>query len=138
MLFTTNVVPIVNLAFTGLSLPTSGAVDFSDIIHSFDHDKSNSTSQLIKSKARNFRKFLKYVNGTTKSGYNLLFSVGALPIDFVLYSIDLILVVLLLIFSLLVASFSVAASLTSSLKYFHRLLDFLNNFHYILTNYISA
>ena len=59
-LFIWNVVPVVCIASTSKSgrlafgLPaTLGAIDISDIIHSFDHDQSSSVSQLINGKSKN-------------------------------------------------------------------------------------
>ena len=81
-----------------------GVIDISDLIHSFDHDKSSSISQLINSKSRDLQKLLKYLNGTSASSILLLF--GVLPIIFVLYSKDLLVTVLLLFNLLLALSFS--------------------------------
>ena len=52
---------------------------------------------------------LKYFNGTTASVSNILLLFGVLPIIFVLYSKDLLVVILLFIL-LLLLSFSVASS----------------------------
>ena len=75
---------------------TSGVLYTSDIIHSFDHEKSGSISQLINCKSVNLQKLLNYANGTNLSGFNVLLSFGVLPINFVLFSKDLLVIVLLL------------------------------------------
>ena len=78
---------------------TSRVLDISDIIQFLVHDKSSSVSQLVKGKSRNLRKLLKHANGTTKqqqSKSTILLSAGVLPVIFVLYSKDLLVVVLLL------------------------------------------
>ena len=60
-----------------------------DVIHSFDHDKSSSISQLINDKSRDFQKLFEYFNGTTTSAFNvLLLSSGVLLFNFILYSKD--------------------------------------------------
>ena len=59
-------------------------IDNSNFIHSFDHDKSSSTSELINGKSKNLQKLLKYFNGTTNSMSNVLLLSGVLPIIFVL------------------------------------------------------
>ena len=70
-----------------LGLPAiAGVTDISDIIHSFDHGKSSSISQLINKKSRDLQKVLKYFNETTTSASNILLLFGFLPINFVLYS----------------------------------------------------
>ena len=67
-----------------------GVIDISDIMHSFEHDKSSFISQfsqfLHSGKLRNPRKLLKYFNGPTTSVSNVLLSFGAFPIIFVFYS----------------------------------------------------
>ena len=75
---------------------TAGALDISDITQYLDHDKSSSISQLINGKSRDLQKSLKYFNGATTSASNLFSLSGVLPIIFVLYSKDLLVVVLLL------------------------------------------
>ena len=77
----------------GLAPPTSGALDMSDITHYFDHVKSSSISQIIKSKTRDLQKLLKCFNGTTTSAFNLLLLFDMLRIIFVLYSKALLVVV---------------------------------------------
>ena len=74
-----NVVPVVCLAYLsgmgGLAfgLPgILGVIDISDIIHSFDHEKSSSVSQLINGKSRDFTKLFKYFNETKTSASNIL------------------------------------------------------------------
>ena len=68
------------LAFGFSGIP--GPIDISDIIHSFEHDKSSSISQLINSKSRDLQKLLKYFNGTTTSTSHILLSFCVLPIIF--------------------------------------------------------
>ena len=98
----------VGLAF---GLPdNAGVIDFSDIIHSFDNDKSSSISQLINGKSRDLQKLLKYFNRATTSASNILLSSGVVPINFVLYSKDLLVFVLLLFILLLAALFSFTSS----------------------------
>ena len=78
---------------------TSRVLDISDIIQFLVHGKSSSVSQLVKGKSRNLRKLLKHANETTKqqqSKSTILLSAGVLPVIFVLYSKDLLVVVLLL------------------------------------------
>ena len=71
-----------------------GVIDISDLIHSFDHDKLSSVSKLINGKSRNLQKLLKYFNVTTTSVCNVLLPFGVLPIIFVLYSKDLLVIFL--------------------------------------------
>ena len=87
-----------------------GVIDISDIIHSFDYDKSVSVSQLINGKSKDLQKPLKY--GTTNSAFNILLLFRVLPINFVLYSKDLLFIVLLLFILILAAVFSFASSFT--------------------------
>ena len=94
---------------------TPGIIDIEDIIHCFDHEKSSYISQLIHGKSRNLQQLLKYFNETINSVSDLLLSVGVLPIIFVLYSKDLLFIILLLLILLLAALFSFALSFTSSL-----------------------
>ena len=70
-------------------LVTAGVIDISDIIHSFDHNKSSSILQLVNGKSRDIQKLLKYLNGTTTSASIILLLLGVLPINFVLHSKDL-------------------------------------------------
>ena len=58
---------------------TAGIFDISDIIYSFDHDKSSSVSKLINGKSRDLQTLLKYFNGTTTAASNILLSSGVLP-----------------------------------------------------------
>ena len=53
-------------------------------------------SQLIKGKSRDLQKLIESVNGTTTSVSHVLILAGVLRIIFVLYSNDLLVVVLLL------------------------------------------
>ena len=83
-----NVVPVVCLAYLsgmgGLAfgLPgILGVIDISDIIHSFDHEKSSSVSQLINGKSRDFTKLFKYFNETKTSASNILILFGILLIN---------------------------------------------------------
>ena len=92
-----------------------GIIDISDIIHSFDHDKSISISQIVNGKSRDLQKLPKYYNGTTISASNILSLFDVLPINFVPYSKDLLPIVLLLFILLLVGLFSLASSFTLSL-----------------------
>ena len=73
-----------------------GIIDISDITHPFEHDKSKSISQWINGKSRNLQKLLKYCNGTTTSVSNVLLSYDVFPIIFLLYSKDLLFIILLL------------------------------------------
>ena len=88
-------VSIASLAGLGGLAGTAAILDVSDIIHSFDHEKSSSVSQLIEWKSRNLQKLLKYFNGTKllclMYYYSLMHS-----LLFLLYSKDLLLAVLLL------------------------------------------
>ena len=75
---------------------TLGVIDISDIVHYFDQDKSISISQLIDGKSRGLQKILKYFNWITASTSNIFLLFGVLPINFILYSKDLLVIVLLL------------------------------------------
>ena len=57
---------------------------------------ANQYSHLINGKSRDLQKLLKYFNGTTNFAFNLFALSGMLHINFVLYSKDLLAVVLLL------------------------------------------
>ena len=125
-LFVWNSAPVVciaSLTWTGglaLGLPAiAGVIDISDTIHSSDHDKSIPIWQLINGKSRDLQKLLKYFNGTTISAFNifLLFHIffGVPPIYFVIYSKDLLAIVLLLFTLIRAAFFSFAQSFISSL-----------------------
>ena len=83
-----NIAPVVCIASTGLSPLSSEVTNISDIIHSFDNEKSSSISQLINSKSRNFQKLLIHFNGIATSVANALLLSSVLPIIFVLYSND--------------------------------------------------
>ena len=72
-------------------------------------------SQLINGKSRYLQKLLKFFNGTTTSTFNVLLSFGVLPINFVLYSNDLLAIVLLLFILLPATLFSFGSSFTLSL-----------------------
>ena len=80
-------------------------------MHSFDHDKSSSISNREISK--NYLNILMEPQPTSASNILLLF--GVLPINFELYSKDLLVIVLLLFILLQAALFSFASSFTSSL-----------------------
>ena len=102
-LFIWNVASVVAIAATSetdelafLLLATLAVLDISDITQFFVHLKSGSISQLINGKSRDFQKLLKYSNETATSASNILLSFDVLPIVFVLYSKDLLVVVLLL------------------------------------------
>ena len=68
-------------------------LDTSDITQYFDHVKSSSVSQLIKGKSRDVQKLLKYFNGPIFSAFGPLLLFDVLPIAFVLYLKDLLVVV---------------------------------------------
>ena len=72
-------------------------------------------SQLINGKSRYLQKLLKFFNGTATSTFNVLLSFGVLPINFVLYSNDLLAIVLLLFILLPATLFSFGSSFTFSL-----------------------
>ena len=100
-LITWNITPVVCVAVLtwagGLAfgLAVTGAVlDISEFMQFRDHDKSGSISQLINGKSRHHQKLLKYFNGTTTSVSKLLLWTGVFPILFVLYSENLLVVVL--------------------------------------------
>ena len=82
--------------------------------HTFLLPWSNFISQLIYGKSRNLLKLFKYFNGTTTSVSYVLLSSGILPIIFVLYSKDLLFIVLSLFFWLTVGLFSIAESFIAS------------------------
>ena len=87
----------------------------SNITQYLDLDKTSYISQLIKGKSRD-KKLLNYFDRTTTSASNLLPLFGVLSINFVLYSKNLLVVVLLLFILKLFASlFSLTKSFTSSL-----------------------
>ena len=87
----------------------------SNITQYLDLDKTSYISQLIKGKSRD-QKLLNYFDRTTTSASNLLSLFGVLSINFVLYSKNLLVVVLLLFILKLFASlFSLTESFTSSL-----------------------
>ena len=99
VLFIWNVAPAVSVAgayaiggsAAGLT-GAAGVLDVSEVLQSFDHDKS----QLNKGKLRDLQKLLKYFNGTTTSVSNVLLLADVLPIIFVLYPKDLLVVAMLL------------------------------------------
>ena len=95
-MFFQNLGEVVAFAPTGGFPATAAILDISDTTQYFDHDKSSSISQLIKGESRDLQKLLKYFNGTTTSASDILLSFGVLLIIFVLYSKDLLVVVLLL------------------------------------------
>ena len=94
----------------------AAVIDISDIIHAFDHAKAISVSQLINSKSRDLKKLLKYFNGTTTSVPNIFLLFCVVPVNFVLYSKDSLVIVLLLFILIRAASFSFASPVISSLK----------------------
>ena len=71
---------------------TSEVLYISDIMLSFNHDKSISISDLVNGELRCLQKVLKYFNGTSSSAFNVLLSFGMLPINFVLYSKDILVI----------------------------------------------
>ena len=90
---TVNVSAIARLG----ELTITGAVlYFSDFTQFFNHDKSSSISLLIKGKSKDLQKLLKYSNETTTSAFNVLLLICVFPIIFVLYSKDLLVIILLL------------------------------------------
>ena len=120
MLFVWNVAPFIavtNLYTTGSVLGSTSLNihETSIVIQAFKHDKSNSVSQLIKSKLRDLQKLLKYFNETATSAFNLLVLTGVFPVIFVLYLKDLLVVVLFLFIILSSLSVSSVESFTSSL-----------------------
>ena len=117
-----NVAAILCIARTswtcGLAYGFGGTLDIiaiSDTTYSFDHDKLISISQLIKEKLRDLQKLLKYFNRATTSMSNILLSFCLIPINFVLYLKDLLVIALLLLVLLLASLFSFALSLLLSL-----------------------
>ena len=85
-LFVWNIAAVICVSATagtgGLALElavTAGALDISDI-----------------SKLTDLQKLLKYFNGTTTSAFNLFSLSGVIPIIYILYSKDLLVVVLFL------------------------------------------
>ena len=94
-----------------------GVIHISDVIHSFDHDRSNSISQLINDKLRNLKKLFKYFNETATSPLNIVLLFGVLPINSVIYSKDLLVVILLLFVLIQAVLFS----------FVHHLLHLYNN-----------
>ena len=75
---------------------TAVALDISDITEFFGHDKTSSTSHLIKEKLRNLQKLFKYFNETTTYVSNILLPAAVSPFIFSLYSKYLFVAVLLL------------------------------------------
>ena len=120
MLFIWNDAPVARVASTaeiGGLAGTAGVLDISDMIQYVDYGKSSSISQLIKARSRDLQKLVKYLNGIATSATNILLSFGVLPIIFVLYSKDLLVVVLLLfILKLFASSFSSAESFISNFQ----------------------
>ena len=102
----------------------------------FDHVKSSSILQLIKDKLRDLQTLIKYFNGATISTLNLLVLPGVLPIIFVLYSKDLLIVAFLLfVLYLLLLSLASSFIIIPILCYnFTKLLMSWNNCHCTLTN----
>ena len=78
---------------TGGIAATAGVLDISDIIRYLEHDKLSSISQLIKGKSKDIQKLLKFFNGTTTSASNILLSFSVPSIIFILYSKDLLFIV---------------------------------------------
>ena len=74
---------------------TSGVLYISDTMHSFDHGKSSSVSQLINDKSRNSKNSSNTLTGQQLLCllFNLLLSLGVLSINFVLYSKDVFVIV---------------------------------------------
>ena len=93
---------------------TAGVIDISYIMHSFNYDKSSVISQLLNGESRDLQKLLKYFNGTTTSASNIFLSSGVLPITFVLYSKDL-LVIVFFFYAVIAVLFLLSESFTSTL-----------------------
>ena len=99
----------------GVALGLPAIADFIDLSNNtqdFDHVRSSSMLQLINGKSRNLQKLLKYFNGKTTSASDILSLFGVLPISFVLYLKDLLVIVLLLFMLSQAALFSFASSFT--------------------------
>ena len=112
----------------------SGVIDISDIIHYFANDNSSFISQLNKGKSRDPPKLHKYFNGATTFASNILF--GMPPINFVLYSNDLLNVLLLYILLQAACCFHLHHYLL-----YNNSTNFLmskNSCHYILANHTLA
>ena len=88
-------------------------------MQSFEHDKSNSISHLIKSKSRYLQKLSRNFNETKTSVSKSSLLAGILSIVFALHSKDLVISYLVL-FNLRLATISLASKLNSSLKWFHK------------------
>ena len=91
VLFILNITPVVCVASI---YPLQVFLNISEIAQFFDHVKASFISQLFKS--RNLQKLLKYFYRTTTATSNLLLSFRVLPIIFVLYSNDSLVIVLLI------------------------------------------
>ena len=63
-----------------ISATIGGALNTSDIVQYFDHNKSSSTSQLNKFKCENLQKLIKYFNVEITSVSDVLLSFGLLLI----------------------------------------------------------
>ena len=103
MLSILNVASVVDVAGSvGVGVTASGVattaavIDISDIMRSFYQYKLSSISQFIKDKSRDLQKLLENFNRSTISVVNVLLPAGVLLIIFVLYSKDLLAVVVLL------------------------------------------
>ena len=100
VLFISNVASVADpsgrYAVGGLAARSAGISELFNITQSPDHAKPSSVLQLIKSKSGNFQKFLKHFSGTTIFVFNTLLLAAVPPVIFVLYSKDLLFVVLLL------------------------------------------
>ena len=70
----------VNIDSAGLYRPTAAVLDMSDIIQFL----TTKNQVLFQGKSRDIQKLLKYFNGLTTFGFNLLLSASVLPIIFVL------------------------------------------------------
>ena len=103
VLFISNVASVADpsgrYAVGGLAARSAGTSELfkiSDITQSPDHTKPSSVLQLIKSTSGNFQKLLKHFSETTTFVFNTLLLAAVPPVVFVLYSKDLLFVVLLL------------------------------------------
>ena len=80
----------------------------------FVHFKSSSISQLINDKSRDLQKLLQYFTEITTSASNIVLLFGVLSINFVLYSKDLLVIVMVLSILLLLSPFTSISSFISS------------------------
>ena len=91
-----------SLARSGGLAAIAAVLDISEIIHFRNSDKSSSILRLIKWKSRDLRKLLKYFSGASTSVSNVLSSLGAVPIIFVLYAKRLTCCFLVLVYPIII------------------------------------